>query len=135
MADTLDLEVVTPERSRVHEQVSEVQVPGKDGYMGILPGHAPLLSQLGSGFLAYVVHGDRRYLAVHGGILEVLEDHVRVLTDAAERADEIDVERARAAQRRATEQVLNPGVDPAVAREALERAQTRIAMAEQRLPS
>ncbi|HUI81142.1 MAG TPA: F0F1 ATP synthase subunit epsilon [Bryobacteraceae bacterium] len=135
MADTLDLEVVTPERPRVHEQVSEVQIPGKDGFMGILPGHAPLLGQLGSGFLAYVVRGERRYLAVHGGFLEVLEDHVRVLADAAERAEEIDVERARTALRRATEQVLNPGFDPAVALAALERAQTRIAMAEQQLPA
>ena len=135
MADLLDLEVVTPERSRVHEEVSEVQIPGKDGFMGILPGHAPLLGQLGSGIMFYVVRGERRYLAVHGGFLEVLEDHVRVLADAAERAEEINVERARTAQRRALEQVLSPGTDNALAQAALERAQTRIQMAEHRLPS
>jgi F-type H+-transporting ATPase subunit epsilon len=134
MADTLDLEVVTPERPRVHEQVSEAQIPGKDGYLGVLPGHAPLLGELGSGFLTYVVRGERRLLAVHGGFLEVLEDHVRVLADAAERADEIDVERARTAQRRAQEQVLNPAFDGAVALAALQRAQTRIALAEQKVP-
>jgi len=134
MADTLDLELVTPERPRVHEQVSEAQIPCKDGYVGILPGHAPLLGELGSGFLAYVVRGERRYLAVHGGFLEVLEDHVRVLADAAERADEIDVARARAAQRRALDQVLNPGFDGTVALAALQRAQTRIALAEEKVP-
>ena len=135
MADLLDLEVVTPERPRVHEEVSEVQIPGKDGFMGILPGHAPLLGQLGSGIMFYVVRGERRYLAVHGGFLEVLEDHVRVLADAAERAEEINVERARTAQRRALEQVLSPGTDNALAQAALERAQTRIQMAEHRPPS
>ena len=133
MAEDLELEVVTPERQLVQEQVPEVQVPGKDGYMGILPGHAALLGELGIGFLTYTIAGRRRMLAVHGGFLEVLDDHVRVLADAAERAEEIDVERARRALQRAQEQAINPaiGVDPAVALAALLRAQTRIAAAEQ----
>ena len=134
MADALDLEVVTPEKSLVHVDASEVQIPGKDGYLGILPGHAPLLGELGIGFLAYTVRGEKRYLAVHEGFLEVLEDHVRVLADAAEKAEEIDVERARKAQRRAQEQVMNPGFDGTVALAALQRAQTRIALAEQKVP-
>ena len=127
MADSLDLVVVTPERQLVHEQVSEVQLPGKDGYMGILPGHAPLLSELRTGALTYLLAGSRHNLAVHGGFLEVLEDHVRVLADAAERAEEINVERARAAQTRAQQQVDNPA-----GAAALERALTRIAVAEQK---
>ena len=133
MAEDLELEVVTPERQLVQEHVPEVQVPGKDGYMGILPGHAALLGELGIGFLTYTIAGRRRMLAVHGGFLEVLDDHVRVLADAAERAEEIDVERARRALQRAQEQAINPaiGVDPAVALAALLRAQTRIAAAEQ----
>ncbi|PWU09771.1 MAG: F0F1 ATP synthase subunit epsilon [Terriglobia bacterium] len=130
MADSLDLEVVTPERELVHEQVAEVQVPGKDGYMGVLPGHAPLLSELGTGALAYVTGGRRHVLAVHGGFLEVIEDHVRVLADAAERAEEIDVERARVSQRRAQQQA-SAMADGADALAALARAQTRIAVAEQ----
>src|ERR1700676_2544261 len=131
MADSLDLVVVTPERQLVHEQVGEVQLPGKDGYMGILPGHAPLLSELKTGALTYLLAARRHTVAVHGGFLEVLEDHVRVLADAAERAEEINVERARAAQMRAQQQVNNPA-DAATATAALERALTRIAVAEQK---
>jgi F-type H+-transporting ATPase subunit epsilon len=85
MPDSLELEVATPERLLVREDVTEVQVPGKNGYLGILPGHAALLSQLGSGVLNYVAGGHRRYLAVAGGFLEVLPGHVRALT-AMERA-------------------------------------------------
>jgi F-type H+-transporting ATPase subunit epsilon len=134
VAESLKLEVVTPERQLVDEQVAEVTLPGKDGYMGILPGHAALLSELGIGFLTFNMSGRRRQLAVHGGFLEVLEDHVRVLAGAAERAEEIDVERARQALRRAQEQAINPavGIDPGMALEALQRAQTRIAVAEQK---
>ena len=93
MPDSLELEVATPERLLVREQATEVQVPGKNGYMGILPGHAALLSQLGSGVLDYVAGGRRRYLAVAGGFLEVLPGHVRVLADVAERAEDIDDQR------------------------------------------
>jgi F-type H+-transporting ATPase subunit epsilon len=134
MADTLDLEVATPERELVREQVSDVEVPGKGGYMGFLPGHAPLVGLLGTGTLTYTVRGQKRYAAVHGGFLEVMEDHVRVLADAAEHASEIDVERARRALERAQEESINPslGVDPAAALEALYRAQTRITTAEKR---
>jgi len=134
MAESLKLEVVTPERQLVDEQVAEVTLPGKDGYMSILPGHAALLSELGIGFLTYNMSGRRRQLAVHGGFLEVLEEHVRVLAGAAERAEEIDIERARQALRRAQEQAINPaiGIDPGIALEALQRAQTRIAAAEQK---
>ena len=128
MPDSIELEVATPERLLVREEVSEMQVPGKDGYLGILPGHAPLLGQLGTGFLSYKAGARQRYLCVAGGFLEVLPDHVRVLADVAERAEEIDVERARKAMQRALDQVMNPsiGIDPAAALGALLRAQTRV---------
>ncbi len=132
MADLIELEIATPERLLLREQVSDVQVPGKDGYLGILPGHAPLLGEVGTGFLSYLVGNKRRYLSVHGGFLEVLPDHVRVLADVAEKAEEIDLERARADLRRAQEQLTNPsvGVDPAAALDALLHAQARVEAAE-----
>jgi F-type H+-transporting ATPase subunit epsilon len=134
MPDALELEVVTPERMLVREAVDEVQIPGKDGYMGILPGHAPLLSQLGIGFMSYTIAGRKRFLSIHGGFVEVVDNHVRVLGELAEKAEEIDVERARRAMQRAQEQMVNPslGVDPAVALEAMSRAQARITAAEQK---
>ena len=134
MADRIELEVATPERQLVREEVTEVQLPGKDGYLGILPGHAPLLSQLGIGYLAYPAAGQRKYLAIAGGFVEVLPDHVRVLADVAERAEEIDVERARRAAQRANEAMVNPnlGIDPAVALSALMRAEARLAAAEKK---
>src|SRR5689334_112974 len=96
MPDLMELEVATPERLLVKEEISEVQVPGRDGYLGILPGHAPLLGQLGTGYLSYSTPTRRRYMSVHGGFLEVLPDHVRILANVAELAEEIDIERARA---------------------------------------
>ena len=130
MADTLELEVATPERELVCEQVSELQVPGKEGYMGILPGHAPLMGLLGIGTLTYVSDGKKRYISVHEGFVEVLDDHVRVLADVAERAEEIDVARARVALERAQQQT--GGSEPAVALAAVDRAQARIAAAERK---
>jgi len=130
MPDSLELEVATPERLMVREQATEVQAPGKNGYMGILPGHAALLSQLGSGVLSYVAGGHRRYLAVAGGFLEVLPGHVRVLADVAERAEDIDAARARAALQRARERIGSE--DAAAALAAMDRAQARIAAAERK---
>jgi F-type H+-transporting ATPase subunit epsilon len=134
MADQLDLEVVTPERLLVREHAASIQVPAKNGYLGVLPGHAPLLAELGTGYLSYESGGRRRYLAVHGGFLEILSDHVRVLADAAERGEEIDVQRAQAALKRAEEQVSNAslGVDPAAPLCALARAQARLDAAAQK---
>ena len=133
MADMIELEVATPERELVREEVESVEAPGKNGYLGILPGHAPLLGLLGTGFLSYAAAGRRRYLSVRGGFLEVLPDHVRVLADVAERAEEIDVERARRALARAQEELArtgSSGVDPAGALAAIDRANARIAAAE-----
>jgi F-type H+-transporting ATPase subunit epsilon len=128
----LDLEVATPERELVHQEVSYVEIPARQGYLGVLPGHAPLLGLLGSGTLTYIVGGTKRYLAVHSGFLEILDDHVRVLANIAEAKEEIDVERARRALGRAREASVNPalGVDPAAALEGMMRAEARIATAE-----
>jgi F-type H+-transporting ATPase subunit epsilon len=126
--DLLELEIATPERELLRERVSDVQVPGKTGYLGILPGHAALLSELGTGYLTYTAGNRKRYMAIHGGYLEVLKDHVRILADRAERADEIDVERARQALERAQARIANPnvGVDIARALTAAARAQARL---------
>src|SRR3954464_15843282 len=103
MADTLDLEVATPERALVREHVSEVEIPGKSGYLGVLPGHAPLLGLLGHGTLTYVSGTKKHYIAIHLGFLEIMDDHVRVLANIAEPAEEIDVQRAKAALKKAQE--------------------------------
>jgi F-type H+-transporting ATPase subunit epsilon len=128
MADTIQLEIATPDRLLVHERVSEVQVPGANGMMGILPGHAPLLSRLGIGELSYLAQGRRRCLSVSGGFVEVSQDHVRVLADTAEKADEIDVKRAEEALRRAQDRLsrVPEGLDVARAVNALRRAQARL---------
>ncbi len=86
MAETFLLEVATPERRLVAEQAAEAQIPAANGYVGILPGHAALLAELGTGALSYTAGGRRRSLTVSGGWLEVASDHVRVLADAAEEA-------------------------------------------------
>ena len=116
----------------VREEATEAQIPGKDGFLGILPGHAPLLGLLGTGALSYVSGGRTRYMSIHGGFLEVLSDHVRVLADMAERAEEIDVERAKRALQRSEEQCINPslGVEPAEALAAMLRARARLAAAQ-----
>ena len=128
MADTFELELVTPERQLLKEQVEEAQIPGKEGYLGVLPGHAPLLTELGTGYMHYTVGGRKRYLSIHGGFAEVLPDRVRILADACERAEEIDVERARRALERAQHEMQDAslGVDPAVALSAAARAQARL---------
>ena len=134
MAETLELEIATPERELLREQVDEVEVPGRNGYMGILPGHAALIGLLGIGVLTFTRGAEKRYMAVHGGFLEVADNHVRVLADNAEHAHEIDVPRARHALQRSLEDGINPalGVDPAAALEAMARAQARLDTAEKK---
>src|ERR1700733_11405939 len=112
------LQLVSPERLLVEEQVDEVQVPGLNGYMGILPGHAPLLSELmPGGVLTYrAAGGGEKVLAVYGGFVEVQPDRVRILADFAERKEEINVEEARAQLSK---------VDPAALDEMM-RAQAKV---------
>jgi len=132
MADSFSFEVATPERLVIREPATEAQIPAKNGYIGVLPGHAPLLSELGVGCASYVSEGRKSYFAVHGGFVEVLPDKVRVLARTVEKAEEIDVQRAEAALRKAQEQLANPhvSVDPALALEAMFRAQARIEAAQ-----
>ncbi len=134
MAETFDLELATPERLLVHEPVNEAQIPGKEGYLGVLPGHAPLLSELKPGFLSYTSGGKKSYLAITGGFAEVMPDKVRVLAANAEKADEIDVARAEKALERAQERLAQPvvGVDIARAMSAAMRAQARLEAAKQK---
>ncbi|MGA8023381.1 MAG: F0F1 ATP synthase subunit epsilon, partial [Candidatus Acidiferrales bacterium] len=101
LPEKIELQVVTPEKHILSEDVYSLEMPGKDGYLGILPGHAPLLTELGVGILTYHRGGETRLLTVMYGYAEVLPDRVIVLAEIAERAEEIDVARARAALERA----------------------------------
>jgi F-type H+-transporting ATPase subunit epsilon len=116
----------------VRAQVESVQVPGKDGALGILPGHAPLVGRLGTGFLAYAAAGRRRYLSISGGFIEVLPGQVRVLADQAERAEDIDVEKARAELKKAQEALAHQTLetDPVETLATEQRAQARVEAAE-----
>jgi F-type H+-transporting ATPase subunit epsilon len=102
------LEIVTPDRSVVHEQVDEVEIPGDDGYFGVLPGHTPLLAMLQVGELWYRRGSEKVYVSIAFGFAEVLPDRVTVLAQLAEKADEIDIARAEAARRRAEELIAKP---------------------------
>src|ERR1700691_48857 len=96
MADTLLLQLVSPERMLVEEQVTEAQIPALNGFIGVLPGHAPLVSELmAGGVLSYQTAGGEKVLAVFGGFVEVQPDRVRVLADAAEPKEEIDLKAAQ----------------------------------------
>jgi F-type H+-transporting ATPase subunit epsilon len=129
MAEQLELEVATPERELVSQHVSDVQLPGKDGFLGILPGHAALLGQLGAGALCYTVAGQTHYLAVDGGFIEVLNDRVRVLADSAEKAEDIDLARAKSDLERVTG-ALASAQDPGAALAAVNHAQAWVNAAE-----
>lgn len=109
LPESLTLEVVTPERQLLSELVNEIQLPGRDGYLGILPGHAPLLTELGIGQISYRQGQDTHYASTIHGFAEVLPDRVVVLAETAERAEEIDVNRARAARERAERRLGKPG--------------------------
>jgi len=107
----LTLEVVTPDRSVVTEQVDEVEIPGAEGYFGVLPGHTPLLATMQVGELWYRKGTEKVYLSIAFGFAEVLPDRVTILAQLAERADEIDIARAEAAKRRAEERIATPHAD------------------------
>ena len=107
----LTLEIVTPERSIASEQVDEVEVPGAQGYFGVLPGHAPFLASLHVGELWYRIGQEKHHLAIAFGFAEVLHDRVTVLAQIGERAQDIVVGRAEAAKRRAEERVAKPSPD------------------------
>ncbi len=128
---SIDLRIVTPDRLIVHEQVDEVQIPGSEGYFGVLPGHTPLLASLAVGELWYRKGQERTYLSIAYGFAEVLPDRVTVLARLAERAEEIDVERAEAARKRAEERLAHPRpeIDFERARIALAKSLARLQVA------
>src|SRR5688572_31255384 len=101
----LTLEIVTPDRALVTEQVDELQLPGSEGYFGVLPGHTPLLATLHVGEMWYRIGQERHYLSIAFGFAEVLPERVTVLAQIAERAQDIDIERAERAKRRAEERL------------------------------
>ena len=100
-SEGIKLELVTPEFSVVRELVDEIQIPGSGGYLGVLPGHTPLLTTLQVGELWFRQGNEKHYVSVAFGFAEILPDHVTILAQIAERAEDIDVSRAEAAQRRA----------------------------------
>jgi F-type H+-transporting ATPase subunit epsilon len=127
----ISLEIVTPERSLVTAQVDELQLPGSEGYFGVLPGHAPMLTTLKIGEMWYRIGQEKFHLAIAFGFAEVLPDRVTVLAQIAERAEEIDVARAEAAKRRAEERHAKPSpdIDMERARVALMKALVRLQVA------
>jgi F-type H+-transporting ATPase subunit epsilon len=128
----LKLEIVTPDRSLVNEQVDEIQLPGSEGYFGVLPGHTPLLATLHVGELWYRIGSEKQYLSIAFGFVEVQPDRVTVLAQIAERAQDIDVARAEAAKKRAEERVAQPrqtDIDFERARVALMKSLVRLQVA------
>ena len=130
LPDSIQLVVVTPERQILKETVAEVTLPGADGYLGVLPGHAPLITELGIGELTYrSANGRTGLLAVIRGFAEVLPDHVSVLAETAEFAEDIDLSRAQEALKRAQERIArgaSENIDWDRATMSLQRALVRI---------
>ena len=129
LPNAIQLEVVTPDRQVVHETVDAVTIPGKRGYLGILPGHSPLLSELAPGEITYNTGGAKHHLAVSWGFAEVLPDRVIVLAQTAELAEEIDLGRAQKALARAEEELKkadDSAIDIKRAQDAYQRALARL---------
>jgi F-type H+-transporting ATPase subunit epsilon len=128
MADTFQLEVATPERLLVDEQVTMAELPGLNGYLGILAGHAPLMSALGAGVLRYEGGGGAHVYAIAGGFVEVSNNHVRVLADEAEAAQDIHVDKARQQLEQASRdlQQAKDAESSEAALRAIQHAQARI---------
>jgi F-type H+-transporting ATPase subunit epsilon len=138
LPESIALVIVTPERQLLRETVVETTLPGADGGLGILPGHAPLITELGIGELTYRAKsaGEAGHLAIISGFAEVLGDRVTVLAETAERPEEIDVARAEEAKKRAEQRLASAGSDPNVdwsrAAVALQRSLIRIQVARKR---
>lgn len=128
LSEKIHLEIVTPEKHLFSGDVDSVTVPANTGYLGILPGHAPLLAELGIGEIEYTVNGKAEYLFCSWGFLEVLPDRVVLLAQAAESGSDIDIKRAEEAKTRAEKMLASPSVDIDFDRAqlALMRAITRL---------
>jgi F-type H+-transporting ATPase subunit epsilon len=137
LPDSIELIVVTPERQLLRENVLEVTLPGGDGQLGVFPGHAPLITELGIGELVYRgKNSSQGHMAIISGFAEVLSDRVTVLAETAERPEEIDVARAEEAKKRAEQRLASaasdPNIDWARAAIALQRSLIRIQVARKR---
>lgn len=131
MAETFQFEIVTPEKLVARDVAEEMQIPGKNGYLGILPGHAPLITELAVGEISYRNGGYTHRLAVAWGFAEVLPDKVTILAETAEKAEEIDVQRAQEAKQRAEQRLKGSETetDYERAQSALQRAESRLQVA------
>lgn len=134
MASTFLLEIATPEKLVVSNPATEAELPGASGTIGVLPGHASLITEIEPGALEYVMDGKRQQVAVGKGWAEVSGERVRVLVDSCEEADKIDTARAEAAFKRAAERLASPkeDIDMARAVTAMKRAEARLAVAKRR---
>jgi F-type H+-transporting ATPase subunit epsilon len=134
MPDTFQLEIVTPVKLVVSETAEEAQIPGVGGYLCILPGHAPLITELAVGAITYKGSGATHTLSVAWGFAEVLPEKVTILAETAERPQEIDVDRAQKAKERAEERLKSndPEVDYDRAEDARQRAETRLNVAKEK---
>lgn len=134
MPDTFQLEIVTPEKMVVRDQAEEAQIPGRNGYIGVLPGHAPLITELGAGEITYRNGGNVQRFALAWGFAEVLPDRVTVLAETVERADEIDTNRAQQSLNKAEESVkaAQTEEETAQALAKISRAQARLDVAQKR---
>lgn len=129
LPEAIELQVVTPARHVLQETVLALEIPGKEGYLGVLPGHAPLITELGIGILAYRTASATRYLTIIEGYAEILPDRVIVLAEISEKAEEIDVTRTRTAHERAQAELLKATVGSPEWHErrlAIERALVRL---------
>ena len=128
--NTMQLEVVTPERLVVNDTAEYIEIPGKTGYLGVLPGHAPLITELAVGEISYRNGNQTKRLAVAWGFAEVLQDKVTILAETAEKAEEIDAARAEAAKKRAEAELEKAGAEGNKdAQAALQRANARLEVA------
>jgi F-type H+-transporting ATPase subunit epsilon len=133
MAETIQLEIVTPERLVVNDTAEYIEIPGRSGYLGVLPGHTPLITELAVGEISYRNGSQTKRLAVAWGFAEVLQNKVTILAETAEKADEIDTARAEAAKKKAEAELQKAGPEgnkDALA--ALQRATTRLDVAGKR---
>jgi F-type H+-transporting ATPase subunit epsilon len=131
VSHTFELEIVIPDRLVVRGRVEETEIPGRNGYLGILPGHAPLITELAISEVSYRENGESPYLAVAWGFAEVLPNQVIILAETAGRAEQIDMRRAEEAKKCAEQRLKsnNPSIDCARAQRALTRAATRLKVA------
>jgi F-type H+-transporting ATPase subunit epsilon len=134
MPDKFQLEIVTPEKMVVRDKAAEAQIPGRDGYLGILPGHAPLITELGAGEITYRSDRQQHRFSVAWGFAEILPDRVTVLAETVERAEEIDVSRAQKSLEIAEESLKSAQSEEEFANAAgkIRRAQARIEVAQKK---